>query len=897
MAQVASGNDHWWQNWPKTHAYVAGEMFFPTNVDELAAAVTAAEMAQTAMRAVGGGWSFTDASLPDSVTTNRPDYNGADAIARLLPLAEGFPADDQASISSINQNDPTLFGYDSNNNRSVGGAQDSVLPLESQLNPPQPQPVILINTRSLKSALPLNDILSRTAKKATASGTDKFYFHVEAGIRMDELAALLDAQSPRLQLGASGGNPGATLAGTLSTATHGAEFNMPLLVDRVRAVHLVGPGGQQWWIEGNTPIVDKNKLAVKYPGIRIVAGTTHVNGLLPQDWLNAVVVSMGCIGVIYSVVLDVPALSGSQQVTSQGSWLSFLARVGGAVPGSLTSQQMLSVLRNPASPQFAAVNATIAQALQGAPPFVGVFNDKLIGEGQNFYADLAFNPNPVATTNASRAIPGDRDIWIVNRRAVPVPFDMQPPNSPGLTSSVNAVFIQLKKAFGGNVLNLVTRLQEVYGLVDPLHIDVPLPHADIPPLHVDAAGRIDIEPHIDIREILNITPHIDTPAAHVDVQSHVDTPGAHVDAAFHVDIGPHVDISAGPLHGDLAAHGDIGPHVDVSPHVDAGPHVDIAPHFDVAQHVDIAPHADVAQHVDVAPHVDVASPHIDLSPAAISFTLEGLLLGVTNPLLNILKSLFGLLGTDVADVLESLILLPFDLAGLVAIITKIANASDTLDVALGEITGPIAAAGAIDIAQPALTGFLASLLGTATSNPGLSTGTSVGAIGFPDSGLVGAGIEIALPAEAAFGFLQVNILDQLDAAAQPFFGYVSVRMCPQTSTLLGMQQWPTSVMIEAVAFGDDFGKSFISQLQQKALAFIANGNDAMLHWGLENDQMTSVHLGAIPALQRPTVSNAAISQLQAFKMVRQLIYANNSNNPPGLFRAFDNAFTTRLNLM
>jgi hypothetical protein len=870
MAPVATGSDHWWQNWSKTHAYVAGSMFFPTSVDEIASAVTAAEAAAMPLRAFGGGWSFGDAVLPGNVMTNRPNYKGADSLAKELPFAEGFPPDNQSSIASIDPTNAQLFGYDGNNVRATGNAQTPASDLESLLASPgpQPEPVALINTRSLKSALSLHDISSAAAQAATAPGTGKFYFHVEAGIRMDELGALLDCQSPRLQLGASGGNPGATLGGTISTATHGAEFKDPLLINRVLAVHLVGPGGQQWWIEGATSVADRHKLAAKYPGIRIIGGNHKSQGLAPQDWLNAVVVSMGCIGVIYSVVLDVPALGGNQQVTMQGSWLQFLGVVGATLPGAPSAAGVIAILRNPADPNFKAANHAIAAALRADPPFVGKFNGQTIGANQNVYADLAFNPNPIVQRKRERGV-DDRDIWIVNRQVVPTPFDSQPPQPAGFGDTVNSIFKQLKLAFNGDVPALVARLAQVYGITDPLHIDVPLPHADIAPLHVDITERVDITPHVDVTDRINIDPHIDTPAAHIDV-------------APHLDIGPHVDVSVG-FHADLSAHADLSPHIDIAPHVD------------IAQHIDVAPHADIAQHIDVAPHVDVTSPHIDLSPGNINIMLGNLLLGAVNPLLGVLSALFGVFA-DAADVLEALVLLPFDLARLIAIIVDIGNSSDQLDVALGDLTGPIADARALDIAQPLLTGILAAVLGTSKNKLSLSTGTSVGAIGFPDSGLVGAAVEIALPVDTAFGFLQSQVLDPMAQPARPLFGYVSVRLCPRTTTLMGMQQWPESVMIEVVAFGDDFGKAFISQLQKATLAFIAAGNDAMLHWGLENDQLAGAALGTIPALQRPTASNPALTQLQAFKAVRQDIFSNRGQNPPGLFPVFDNAFTTRLGL-
>jgi hypothetical protein len=175
----------------------------------------------------------------------------------------------------------------------------------------------------------------------------------------------------------------------------------------------------------------------------------------------------------------------------------------------------------------------------------------------------------------------------------------------------------------------------------------------------------------------------------------------------------------------------------------------------------------------------------------------------------------------------------------------------------------------------------------------------VGAVGFPNGGVLGAGIEIALPLETAFSFLQNQVLDKMEQN-KPFFGYVSVRLCPQTATLLGMQQWkPISMMIEVVSFGDDWGKQFISQLQSAALAYMGAGNDAMLHFGLENDQMTSKHLNSIPALRQASVVHGTqrpISKVEAFKLVRSLLFANNGKNAPGLVPAFNNSFTARLQL-
>jgi len=81
---------------------------------------------------------------------------------------------------------------------------------------------------------------------------------------------------------------------------------------------------------------------------------------------------------------------------------------------------------------------------------------------------------------------------------------------------------------------------------------------------------------------------------------------------------------------------------------------------------------------------------------------------------------------------------------------------------------------------------------------------------------MGTGLEIALAPADAFGFLMREILDKIDAYS-PFFGYVSIRVCSMTNTLMGMQQFgdaknPYSVMIEVVAFATPNCLAFIHGL-------------------------------------------------------------------------------------
>ena len=39
VPHIDIGYNHWWQNWPKTHGYVAARMLFPTSIESLVSRV------------------------------------------------------------------------------------------------------------------------------------------------------------------------------------------------------------------------------------------------------------------------------------------------------------------------------------------------------------------------------------------------------------------------------------------------------------------------------------------------------------------------------------------------------------------------------------------------------------------------------------------------------------------------------------------------------------------------------------------------------------------------------------------------------------------------------------------------------------------------------------------
>jgi hypothetical protein len=67
----------------------------------------------------------------------------------------------------------------------------------------------------------------------------------------------------------------------------------------VRAVHLVGAGGQEWWIEPGAGVARGDRLA------ELPNWCPETKVVRDDDWFRAPVVSVGRCGVIYAVVLEV----------------------------------------------------------------------------------------------------------------------------------------------------------------------------------------------------------------------------------------------------------------------------------------------------------------------------------------------------------------------------------------------------------------------------------------------------------------------------------------------------------------------------------------------------------------------------------------------------------------
>lgn len=148
---------------------------------------------------------------------------------------------------------------------------------------------------------------------------DGCYVHVEAGVQIKTLLAELNKMRLALPTMGSGGLQ--TLAGALSTGTHNADVALQPLVDSVRAIHLVGPGGQEWWIEPSAGFAARPELT------QLTGWCPGTNVVCDDDFFNAALVAVGRFGVIYALVLELPSKYWLIEQAKKRKWTEIAAKL------------------------------------------------------------------------------------------------------------------------------------------------------------------------------------------------------------------------------------------------------------------------------------------------------------------------------------------------------------------------------------------------------------------------------------------------------------------------------------------------------------------------------------------------------------------------------------------
>ncbi len=151
------------------------------------------------------------------------------------------------------------------------------------------------------------ELLRPGAGKASLDGSQ--LVRVEAGMTIAKLNSYLEGLE--LALPNMGGFDGQTVAGVISTSTHGSGFEFGPLPDLVRSLDIVAAAGSIYRVERTPGPTDPSAYKAAHPDRTLVQD---------DGWFRAVVVGMGCMGLIYSVMLEVVPLYYLREVRVRSTW-------------------------------------------------------------------------------------------------------------------------------------------------------------------------------------------------------------------------------------------------------------------------------------------------------------------------------------------------------------------------------------------------------------------------------------------------------------------------------------------------------------------------------------------------------------------------------------------------
>lgn len=153
----------------------------------------------------------------------------------------------------------------------------------------------LLNPSQLKRKLELDRSQLRAEFKA-----DPHLVRFESGIRLRELNPQLFQAG--LALSNMGGYDAQTIVGAAMTGTHGSGISYGPIASQIVSIELVGTGGEVLKIEPASGITDPANVTLP---LQTPEGPVSARLIADDEIFNAVAVSMGCMGVVYAVVLRV----------------------------------------------------------------------------------------------------------------------------------------------------------------------------------------------------------------------------------------------------------------------------------------------------------------------------------------------------------------------------------------------------------------------------------------------------------------------------------------------------------------------------------------------------------------------------------------------------------------
>lgn len=155
----------------------------------------------------------------------------------------------------------------------------------------------------------LNTILSLDESLLKPAYRGTHLVELQSGVRLRELNAYLDARGRALPN--MGGYDGQTLVGAASTSTHGSGLKYGPLAEMIQSLDVVACEGKTYRIEPGDGITDAAEFNRRFPDRTLI-----------QDdrWFRTVLVSMGCTGVIYSVICQTAPAFWLKEVRARTTW-------------------------------------------------------------------------------------------------------------------------------------------------------------------------------------------------------------------------------------------------------------------------------------------------------------------------------------------------------------------------------------------------------------------------------------------------------------------------------------------------------------------------------------------------------------------------------------------------
>lgn len=161
----------------------------------------------------------------------------------------------------------------------------------------------LVDTNALRMAFRIKE--SQITPAYLQKGkTSQDLFFVQCGISIEQLNQKLEKEmNPPRSLKASGASNGQTIAGALSTGTHGAAFKVGAIQEQVVGLHIVVGKERHVWLEkASYPVVSEEFAQWIHTG-------KHAVEVVKDDTLfNAALVSFGSFGFIHGVMLETEPL-------------------------------------------------------------------------------------------------------------------------------------------------------------------------------------------------------------------------------------------------------------------------------------------------------------------------------------------------------------------------------------------------------------------------------------------------------------------------------------------------------------------------------------------------------------------------------------------------------------